>query len=594
MQVNYYSYLKTLLGKKRTLLVDSNIISTRLMILAMPMLGLVIQCLLFLFGHNCSPFPIWISFFCLSLLAFFLHWRCLLKFWVLIGLGLFLTAFTFSYSDYDSEVYHIPMQLLLREGWNPIFDSTIEKFNDIVDASSLSVHHTLFLPKTSALCGALVSQATGLWIADSFLGYMLLFSLLNTSYLFAQRIWNCHRFASLIFAIMITFTTKVTTMLCGQVDYAMYASLLIALLSLALYSLDFKTHDYILAILASVICCTIKTTGLVSCALLWGIFALCYCNRKETYIGILSMALLVILVGMAPLATAWIQYGSPFYPSMTFNPKITPVDITGDFTANADGEKMGYVARIVYAWVSPRLASKACSIYYHQSNFNPVFNVLHGVNGLGTFLNLILCGSILLLILAPKNIVSWICLFILISANFSPLKYIGYARYFPQVWAVIPLGFYQFINHKPSWLGKISRFHHCIDYTLYFILISLSLSSMLKICTYQAGSMIIEGHRQQLLSQIKSDNTIFLLPANTRRGYTLSRRLASEHINFEISQLKMDMEHFEEDTLFPCFKNYYMTTWKCNKEYAVGNGVSSIMRFKWTHIFKYFPHPVLY
>lgn len=64
----------------RQTFVGSGLFSVRMLLLATPTLGLLIQCVLFLFGRTCSPFPMWISFLLFSLLALLVHWKVMLYF----------------------------------------------------------------------------------------------------------------------------------------------------------------------------------------------------------------------------------------------------------------------------------------------------------------------------------------------------------------------------------------------------------------------------------------------------------------------------------------------------------------------------------
>ena len=537
----------------------------------------------------------WISFLLFSLLALLIHWKRLVCFWGLIFLALLLTAFTFSYIQVDAESYHIPMQLLLKEGWNPVFDSTLEKIGTIADTSTFWDKHTLFLPKTVALCGAMVSLASGLWIADTFLGYILFFVLFRTSYVFAKKTWDCNVFCCILFAAALSIRSKNADYLfSGMIDFHIYAAFVTALLSLLLYLQHHRIRDFILAILATAICSTTKTTGLVNCVFLWCGFGVLSWKHKETYPGIIAVTILVAWIGISPLVTSWIQYGSPFYPSMTFDPKIATVDITADFAANADGERMGYVARFVYAWVSPALATKACALYYSNPDFSPVFPLEDGksVNGLRN-MNALLWCSIVLLMLAKKDRITLACLFILLTLVLYPLKYIGYIRYFPQVWVVIPLGFYQFCFRPLSRLAKKERLKKGIQFCLLSILLLLTGIQTAKTLAFQAQYLLIEGRRQSLFAAIRENGEVFDLPVNSRKRFMLSRRLSCGGVDYEFSQQMLDHDHFEEEDSFPCYKQYYREKWHVMDEYPVSNDPRSFLRIsRWLELIRYFPHPI--
>ena len=572
----------------RRVIVDSDLFSVRILLLAMPLFGIMIQCALFLFGIPCSPFPMWISFLLFSLLALLIHWKRLVCFWGLIFLALLLTAFTFSYIQVDAESYHIPMQLLLKEGWNPVFDSTLEKIGTIADTSTFWDKHTLFLPKTVALCGAMVSLASGLWIADTFLGYILFFVLFRTSYVFAKKTWDCNVFCCILFAAALSIRSKNADYLfSGMIDFHIYAAFVTALLSLLLYLQHHRIRDFILAILATAICSTTKTTGLVNCVFLWCGFGVLSWKHKETYPGIIAVTILVAWIGISPLVTSWIQYGSPFYPSMTFDPKIATVDITADFAANADGERMGYVARFVYAWVSPALAAKACALYYHKADFAPQFYVTGGVGGFGTSLNLLLWCSIVFLLLAKKNLVSFVGLFIMATLVLCPVKYIGYGRYFLQACAIIPLGLYQFCFCPPDWLPNKMKKPLRICLSLAFGLVALV--NVTLCVSYQIRNIIAEGKCQKLLASFQKEDAVFAIPQNTEKAFMLSRRLACSNVKYSFGQQKLD---FQDEASYPHFIRFYNNLWGAQEEYRLHKKPSRILKL--LDIFKIFPSPIFY
>lgn len=582
--------------KARKILIDSNLCSVWLFLLAMPTLALVIQCGLFLFGITCTAFPMWFSFLAFSVLALLIHWKFLLKFLGLNLIALVLTSYTFSYFGNDAEGYHIPMQLLLRNGWNPVFDSTIEKFSAIVDPDSLRNLHALFRPKTAAICGALVARSTGLLIADSFLGYLLLFVLLRTAFIFADKIYKCNWKCSLIFATTITLCSRFSSLQEGLVEFHLYTSLMITLFSLLLYVYYHNLHDFILAIIATAICGTLKTTGLINCLVFWMAVCLYSWKRKEAYWGFLGVVLLIAWIGMSPLITAWIQYGSPFYPLRTFDPKIQTVDITYDFLGNADAEQMGHLSRFVYAWISPTLAAKACALYYRNPDFSPTFQlpVTYASKDFGIIVNFLFCSSIVLLLLAKKNAVTLLCVFILITLVLCPVKYIGYQRYFPQAKAFIPLCFYQIIFFPPSWLKKTKLLQKILHCFLYFFLFLLCCFYASRTFLFQMKYMIMEGRRQALLAKFRENGAVVKIPRNTVKRYLLSQRLPSDNVDYEYSHQDIDMKHFEDDTLFPYFKEYTLDFWDTNTEYTVNNSPSCIFNSKWLDLFRYFPHPLFY
>ena len=128
----------------------------------------------FFFGRPVTPLCLYVSVAALLACAFACGWRRGVAYAALVAVSAALTAFTFSYSGPDAQSYHFPVQFLLRHGWNPVFDSTLEKFAVVAGDAQLAVHHALFLPRAYELCGAIVSSALRLFVGDAFAGYVLL------------------------------------------------------------------------------------------------------------------------------------------------------------------------------------------------------------------------------------------------------------------------------------------------------------------------------------------------------------------------------------------------------------------------------------
>ena len=376
-------------------------------------------------------------------------------------------------------------------------------------------------------------------------------------------------------------------MLDGFIDFYNYSAFFITVFSMVLYLRYHRLHDLFLAVAASAICCTTKTTGLANCMLLWFVCCLYSWKRREIYWGVFAVALLVALIGASPLITSWIQYGSPFYPSMTFDSKIATVDITPDFVANADGERMGYVARFVYAWVSPALAAKACALYYHKADFAPQFYVTGGVGGFGTSLNLLLWCSIVFLLLAKKNLVSFVGLFIMATLVLCPVKYIGYGRYFLQACAIIPLGLYQFCFCPPDWLPNKMKKPLRICLSLAFGLVALV--NVTLCVSYQIRNIIAEGKCQKLLASFQKEDAVFAIPQNTEKAFMLSRRLACSNVKYSFGQQKLD---FQDEASYPHFIRFYNNLWGAQEEYRLHKKPSRILKL--LDIFKIFPSPIFY
>ena len=461
----------------------------------------------FFFGQTVTPLYFYVSVAVLLVCAFVGGWKRGVAYVALLAVCTVLTMFTFSYTITDPLYYHFPMQHLLRHGWNPVFDSTVEKLYPLVEGTHLWLYHTLFLPKFHQLCGAIVSSAFRLFVGDAFLGYVLMVCLFATGLRFARRHWNSDVWMGVLFACCMTFPPMILTIIYGCVDYTTYASFCMAALLLVLYRNDRKLSDLVLFVAAACICMTTKTTGILCIGLLVLLTLPLLWKRTAYWHALLALGLLVAVVGASPLLTAWVQYGSPFYPSMTFNPNIPVVDITSDFTGNADAMSMGYLARICYAWISPKLTVAAIRLLSGNPSFNPVFSVSGGVAGLGLWFNALLLISVVLLVVSRKNMVTWLCVVIFVSSNFSPLKFIGFERYFPQIWAIFPLAVMNYVcatHHSVSGM-RLKPIHKTVSVVVVVALAGLAGAFLFRTVRAFCRFTVLEGVRQSLIASLPKE-----------------------------------------------------------------------------------------
>ena len=566
----------------------SELASVELLLTTTLLLGLLTCSAGFFFGLPCSPTYLWGSFIFVTFLAGYHSWQRLATFIFCTLCLLFLTAYTFSYTGTDAGAYHVPMQRLLAGGWNPIFTSSIEEFQTYVaNMGKLSPYHTLFLPKTTALCGALISLSTRLWCADAFLGYTLILLLFATAQRFAFHHWTNNTFACIIFALALTSSTKVTSFLAGQVDYTAYAALLSATLALPLWLKSKSPRDLVTFGIGLVFCMTSKSTGFI-CGIILLLAGLILTYRNSQYWWLCVTTLLVVIViGASPLLTAWIQYGSPFYPSMTFDPNIAPIDITNDFIGNPDGERMGYIARIVYAWFSQTLAIKGCAWFYNSPTFSPEFYVAGGVGGLGTIFRLSFCLSIVALLLSKKNAVFWIALFILVSSNLAPLKYLGYNRYFPQMWALPFLAFFN-VLYAPTYALPL-KWQKTMRLAAAVALIVFISPILLRTLAYQTRQIILEAERQITLSTIH-ERTVQLSPNDDT--FTVRQRLLANGIQVTSNLSAPLLNMNRKDLLFG--ENANSRAAELRQQVPICDTLQQLLTFPWLKVTSKFPYPIFY
>ena len=544
----------------------------------------------FFFGKTVSPVYFWSAVAILTCAAFLVGWRRGLSYLALLAACTVLTMYTFSYVVYDAENYHFPMQYLLHHGWNPVFDSTIEKFNALVVNMHFGRYHALFLPKFGELCGAIVASAFGLFVGDGFLGYVLSVCLFTMSLRFAKRFWLCGSLLGCLFAFGMTITFITNSFLDGYVDFQVYAAFCLAMLSIALYVREKGLADLVLFVVSTCICIALKTPGIL-CAgfIIIGMMPLLY-RRISYWRAVFAIGILVAVVGASPLLTNWIQYGSPFYPSMTFNPSVAPIDITSDFTGNADALSMGYLSRICYAWVSPKLTVEAIRLLRGDSGFNPVFVVARGCEGFGLCFSFMLLTGFVSLAVSRKNLITWLCVIIFVSSNFVPLKYIGYGRYFPQILAIFPLAALNFIcTTKNSWRGRNIRFFRCAFVSaLAFAIVGLSGFLFVRMLSYQ-GRMIVQEHfRQELLNSFTSGSSVRVEP----RDYRFVNVCRFKLVDVQLVESKDGDSDtvFRRDCWLPCQNSHPEVYDDLCERFPYCNLKALFYKFHWLDVFANLPH----
>lgn len=543
----------------------------------------------FFFGKVCSPWPMGIGFAVALMGAFGHSWRRAVGFSLVVGLLGVATAWTFSYTGTDAINYHFPMQRLLTDGWNPVFDSSVERFQTVA-GTGYALWHTLFLPKVCALCGALLASSTGLFAADAFMGFALMWVLACVAFRFALAQWQpCGRLAGVAFAGILVFSTKITSFLAGQVDYTAYAAFLSALLAFVTWRRGHLPGDLFLAGASLSLSMLAKTTGLICGGLVCLIALILEGRRADLRWGMVALVGFILLVGASPLLTAWVQYGSPVYPSMTFDPTVSPVDITSDFTGNADALSMGYLARVVYAWFSPALAVKGCAWLQGKSDFTPVFTVAGGVGGLGGFFRLLMCGAVVALVCSRRNAVTVLCLFLFFTGNLAPLKYIGYVRYFPQMWAIPFLAAFN-LAYAPRGIFAWRWFPRLLRVAVIVGVVALMISVALRTVAYQGRMWKFEHERQIRYAMMRSQSPAWRLEGGQGDSYTLRRRMEaaglrltdaqnaptfSVNARFQIPLLSAGERLDSLDTRFP-----------------ICDTPRELLRFPWWEAFRSIPAPL--
>lgn len=172
-----------------------------------------------------------------------------------------------------------------------------------------------------------------------------------------------------------------------------------------------------------------KLGGIIPGGLLLALGAFWGWREKAMRRGFVLFAVSLSVFAILPYWTAAWHHSSPLYPAHAFGKGVEIPNLTADFTGNADAERMGYFARMAYAWISRSLALWGCRLWHGATEFSPEWkwDFLAGGTNAG-FCALLWAGAALSFFRRrnPATVAGWV----LLGAFFMmPVRYIGYTRY---------------------------------------------------------------------------------------------------------------------------------------------------------------------
>lgn len=363
-----------------------------------------------------------------------------------VGAGVYAVAvvvavYDFAYTGWDSAVCHWAQAYAIAGGWNPVLNATEGGIAAVTGGANCSLIHVLCAPKFPHIASAIVCKGMNLFVGIGFVNVVLFVTLFAVMWRFLRRCCGC----TSVIAAMAAFLGSMPLELMrqtvqGYVDYCRYTTLLVAVFSYFLWRNERRLRDIVLFFAGLVLAACSKSGALiwliVGCAV-----TTCLHARSIAFRRVLLCAGLAFLVlGFAPYVTEWIHNGSPFYPAHSFDASRKVIDLTADLispaTRNADALKMGWLARVIYAWISPDLAIHACRIWYGDPGFNPIFKTPF-VNGLSTgFAYWLWFCAFACVFIRNRSILMVVVVVVAITLGL-PTKFIGFYRYTPEI-AVLP------------------------------------------------------------------------------------------------------------------------------------------------------------
>lgn len=531
-------------------------------------------------GHWQMPLGVVLS----MSLAMAVSWKMAAKCLSLAIFCLALSSYCFSYSGIDASVYHVPVQRLLIDGWNPVFQSSLEDVRALTGGECM-LYHAAFLPRFAEMVGALVAKASGLYVADTWMHFFAIYLIGAAAFRFARLQWNCSARSAFLFGVFAALPSQIGTMMGSMIDYCLYAFLGSALLSIFNWERTRRNGDLVELFLCLAFAMLMKFTGVViACLILSGVAIR---NIRERWLtGILILfVVFVAVVGAAPYLTSWVRYGSPFYPTHSFNPAVQLVDITDDFTSNADGASMGYLSRIVYAWFSTKLACLGCAWWQGKDAFRPEFYVPVGVDGLKTWFRVLMWLSVGALALSKKNRVTVLCGVIFVLMNLAPLKYIGFGRYFMLMWLIPALSMYNLVYNPVEWLGTTMQYGR---FGIYALFAGLSLMVAAKTAGLYLRAIGLEGARQIVFREAAECGATFEAD-RPGRGFGIHEKLTKvDGVDYQASDEKCPVHKFDSFLYFP--HGFSISPNEVYADYPKCDSVQDVSRFRFDKLIGNLPH----
>lgn len=542
--------MKGVLGSLRTKLVGSGVVSLDVLLAGFPLACATVAGAAFICGGSVSPAMMPSVFALFLAVAAFVSPKTALAFALSVAAALVLTAFTFTYVQWDAVASHQPMASALLHGWNPVRDWSPDAVEALIPSGGMMALHHAFDPRFTAVVSAMVSSSTGLYTAAAFPAYLFAFVLVRLAYRFCRAEWGCGAAPAAVFATICAAQPQLASQAFqGRVDYLFFAACASSVFAFLLRRREGRLCHAALFWAALAVAAQVKFSGVgfvvaaVAAALAAG-------RRDKALWALAPVALCVLLVSaFSPYVTSSVHYGSPLYPAHTFSSSVELADMTSDFSANADAASMGYLSRIVYAWFSPDLAVWAKRLA-GPAGFAPAMSTASGedMDGFGPVFAAMMCLSVPLLAFSRSRAAQWTCLFVFAVSNLSPLRYIGYGRYFPLMWLIPAFAAFSFACAPALGADVVRRFARPV---LFADAAAVALALAATVAAAFEWQLATEGLRQAALEEFARGGGKTLRPVTTNFhefGHTVRERL--EAAGVKIEEGRNPTLHFTSSPMF--------------------------------------------
>lgn len=513
-------------------LCEQGLLDMPCLLLLTVMIPALLTMLGFFFGFGVSGWIFWLGIGLSVVLAGMHSVKRAVEQTLVLALACVGASCIFAYTSWDSAICHWPLSYAMSSGWNPVLGATDAQLASVVGKGTCSAVHMLCAPKFPTLCSALAMKGLGLFVGIGFLHVVLFAALFEV----ANRFFRMELGASVIMSVMAAVLVSLPLELMrqtmqGYVDYCRYTTFLIGVFSYFLWRKSGLLRDLALFMLGMVVAACCK-----SGALLWLIIALVVTStmhfRDSRYrrMLVVSAAVFVIL-GFSPYMTEWIHNGSPFYPAHTYDSGKQIIDLCADqispTTRNAAALRMGWLSRVVFAWISPDLAIAGCRWWYSDPSFAPVFKSPY-VNGLSTGFVYWIWFCLVALFLFRNRAVKAFCMIVVLIVLLLPTRCIGFYRYTPEIVVLPPLCLMAlaYSSRGPARIGKPLKI------AVGAVLAYMCLYALLYTSAWFGLQLGLEGVRQTAFAKMseKCSRGILAKNLNPKLRLVCSRRISASGI----------------------------------------------------------------
>lgn len=488
------------------------------------LLGYTLASVCFVLGISLHAWQFWVTVAAVVSAAFIYSRNIGFLVLGLNVLAFVLTLYTFTYVHIDASICHLPVTHFLEDGWNPVRESSIEAvrscFADrgLAETGLFSIMHIIASPKFSHILAAQMQSATGLFTALGYPLWIMCITLGAVAFRFASCVWRSSRLTAAAFAVLVASNYIIAgNSFFGLVDYVTYASIVISALSLGMWFNSKNPIDLMMFFGGAVIALSSKFNSLVCVAFLLLTAAGLGWKERRMRVALAVFFISLAVFCIVPYWTSAWCHGSPFYPAHSFRSDVPLMDLTEDFIGNEDACRMGYVARMVYAWISRRLAEWGCMMWYSLDAFAPSWRYDFLSTGENPFFCLLLWGGAALSLFFNRNRVTLLGWVLMAAFLALPVKYIGYSRYVSYVFFITVLFWFNVFAAASGRIGNCVRL----------------LTTAFAVCA--GGCFVVmffsqvraEGIRQVNIKRIAEKGTYGFSDSSSCWLYVLNHRLAA-------------------------------------------------------------------